>query len=157
MNIKQLEKAGFAAAAGMVKHLQDRKRRLTLAYEHYRYVTQEQIDKFQERCKAAGVEVENPGTANIYHKYAQLAFTPIADYTGQGNQQGLPPTEVLDAVTAAMDRGVFDTFEVAHVQTVREYKDPIIFGRITGCGDRFYICQWGDDISISDLLASHEG
>jgi hypothetical protein len=157
LNVNTLEKAGFTQAAQMLAMVQNKQRRLLLAYEFYRYVTPEHIEAFQIKLMAAGIEVENPGTSNVYHRYAQLVFTPIEAYTGQGNKQGLPPQEVIDAVIAANDRAIFDSLEVAYVATVREYKDPIIFGRIDGCGDRFYICQWGDDVAITDLLLSNEG
>ena len=53
--------------------------------------------------------------------------------------------------------GVFDTFEVAKIESTRVYRDPIVFGRISGCDDRFYIAQYDDDVKIEDLLGPNEG
>jgi hypothetical protein len=46
----------------------------------------------------------------------------------------------------------FDSFEIAKIQWKREIKDPILFGRIDGCPDRFYVSQWDDDVRIEDIL-----
>ena len=60
-------------------------------------------------------------------------------------------------MSEAKARGIFDTFEVAQIDSVVEYKDPIVFGRIEGCGDRFFVAEWADDVSITDLIGDHEG
>ena len=68
-----------------------------------------------------------------------------------------PPQAVLDKVEEAQKVGCFDAFEVCKVESVREYKDPIVFGRITGCPDRFFIAQWDNDVKIEDILKENEG
>ena len=157
MNAETLKEAGFTAAAGALTKIADAKRRLTLAYEFYRFVTPEQIEAFQAKLKAASLTTDGTPGANLHHNYAVLKFTPIADYTGHTNKQGLPPQHVVTDVMAAQQRGIFDVLEVAHVETVREYRDPIIFGRINDCGDRFFISQWGDDVAIDDLISEFDG
>lgn len=51
----------------------------------------------------------------------------------------------------------FDTFEIAKIEAVEERKDPIVFGCITGCPDKFFIAQWDDDVKIEDILTESEG
>jgi hypothetical protein len=57
----------------------------------------------------------------------------------------------------AKDMGCFDYFEVAKVETVEVRPDPIIFGGIEGCDDKFFITQWDDDVSIEEILNENEG
>jgi hypothetical protein len=52
---------------------------------------------------------------------------------------------------------VFDTYEIAHIQSIVERKDPILFGCITGCADKFFIAQWDDDVKIEDIINENEG
>lgn len=142
------EEAGFTHASKEATKLAERAVKLARAYEHYRYVTPENIAAFQERLKKATFK-EN----SWQRSFDQLIFTPVAQY------DGLPPSDVLEAVKKAKQEVIFDTFEVAHVVTITERKDPdpIVFGRIEGCDDRFFIAQWGDDVSITDLISHNEG
>lgn len=146
-----LAEAGFTAAAEHVTKVREKAARLAVAYEHYRYVGPEAIKAFNGRLKKATIARTGTKGKDLVEHFDVLRFTPIATF------QGIPPTDVLQAVTAAKGREVFDAFEVADIASVAEYKDPIVFGRITGCGDRFYIAQWGDDVSITDLLGEHGG
>ena len=116
-------------------------KKLQIAYAKYGYVPAEKIDLFNERLKKESMEDE--GTALSYKR---LLFTPTEDYTK------VPPGAVLDRLAEAMDEGIFDKFEVATVQWVKEVKDPIIFARIIGCTDLFFIAQWDDDVSIEEIL-----
>lgn len=150
-HVSLLEKAGFSAAAKTAKDNADRAGRMARAYEHYRYVSQETISKFQEKLKAETIRRTGKAGFDLYENYDQLVFEDSAAYSG------LPPADVLESVSAAREIGVFDTFEVATVKSVREYHDPLVFGRISGCDDRFYIAQWGDDVKITDLLGEHDG
>lgn len=61
----------------------------------------------------------------------------------------LPPATVVEAIKVHQDRNVFDYMTIA---SVREVKDPIVFGRLTGSKDRFFIAQWGDDVCLDDLI-----
>lgn len=139
-----LEKLGFDAAAKMLKDLRARKRKLALAYEFYRFVRQEKVDAFNEALKKKTIKGSEPYTAT----WQKLSFTPIANY------QHVPPEPVLQDLQAAVNRDCFDSFEIAHI---REVKDPILFGRINDCSDRFFISQWDTDVSIDDLLNKNEG
>jgi len=138
--LERLTKLGFKTAAKKAVQLKDKARKLAIAYEHYRFVRQEKIDAFNQKMLR--------NTMNDPEGYKKLAFTSIEDY------HGVPPNEVLDALETAQGRKCFDTFEVAYIKRV---KDPILFGRVSGCPDRFYIAQWDDDVKITDLLKENEG
>jgi hypothetical protein len=135
--IDRLEKLGFKTASTKVKEFSIKKRKMAIAYENYRFVRPEKIEAFNQKLRAG----KN-------WDYKMLTFTPIGKYAE------VPPTSVLDALEVAMERKCFDYFEVAHIVTV---KDPILFGCITGCTDRFFISQWDDDVKIEDILKPNEG
>ncbi len=77
-----------------------------------------------------------------------LRFTPVSEY------EKTPPDSVLASMEAAVEKKCFDSFEVAHIERV---KDPIIFGKIKGCADSFYIDQWDNDVTIEEILGPNEG
>lgn len=145
------ESSGFTHAAKLARETALRASNMAQAYEHYRFVNQLQIDKFNARLKEQTLKRTGTPGVNLHDHYDVLAFTPIEKYPS------LPPANVLTKVTEAKARGIFDTFEVAQVSSVVEYKDPIVFGRITGCGDRFFVAQWDSDVRIEDLIGPHEG
>jgi hypothetical protein len=107
----------------------------------YGFIKKEQIDKFQE---VLGLQKVAKG----YKK--QLTFCPIERY-----DRDVPPQDVLEKIEAAKKSGCFDSFEIAYVEEVK--KDPIVFGRIDGCSDRFFIAQWDDDVSIEQIIMASEG
>lgn len=142
--IDRLEKLGFKTASTKVKELSVKQRKMAIAYEHYRFVRPEKIQAFNDKLMR---ESRRGGS------YKTLAFTPVESY------QEVPPADVLDKMEVAMEMKcgemkVFDNFEVAHIVNV---KDPILFGRINGCPDRFFIGQWDDDVKIEDILKPNEG
>lgn len=69
--------------------------------------------------------------------------TPVSEYPD------IPPNDVLQVMKTHKDRKIFDYFSIAKVTHI---VDPIMFGRINGCEDRFYIAQWGNDITLDDIL-----
>lgn len=137
-----LEKLGFTKAAANVKRLSDLQKKMMIAYEFYRFATQEQIDRFNKELKR---ETEKG------FSYDMLTFTSIQNY------EEVPPTQVLEALAEAVGRQCFDSFEIAHIVKVTKVPDPILFGRIVGCPDRFYIAQWDEDVKIEDILSPNEG
>lgn len=136
--VDQLERLGFKIAATKVKEASVKKRKMAIAYEHYRFVRQEKIDAFNAKLRKQGSSYD----------YKTLAFTPVESYPE------VPPADVLQKMETAVERKCFDQFEVAHIINV---KDPILFGRIKGCPDRFFIGQWDDDVKIEDILKPNEG
>jgi len=151
MDLELAEKAGFTRAVQAAKDVQDRRKRLAIAFEHFRYVTLEDIETFQNQLRES--TFTNNGTAypRLVETFDVLALVLIEDY------HGLPPEAVVKEVARVKDMGVFDAMEVAYVQTKRVDRDPIIFGTITGCPHRFYVAEWGDDVSINDILGKHDG
>lgn len=131
---------GFTRAANKVSQVVTRKRKMAIAYEHYRFVRSIRIQQFNEELYAR--------SSNDPEGYKYLRLTPVSDY------QEVPPVDVLDKMQEAVGRKCFDSFEVAHIERV---KDPILFGRIDGCTDYFYVAQWEDDVKIEDLLKENEG
>lgn len=136
--VSRLELLGLTVAASVVKEKALLQRKLMLAYEHYRFVRQEHVDNFN-------ADLRNKGTRSHYQT---LDFTPLERYAK------VPPETVLTSLETAIGRRCFDAFEVAYI---RDVKDPILFGRVNGCSDRFFIDEWDNDVSISDLLKPNEG
>lgn len=137
----RLSRAGFKFLGNKVKELRDAKRKMAIAYEHFRFVRQEKIDDFNRRLR------EESQSKNA-REWKELAFSRIEDY------DKVPPDDVLLKLEEAQRVGCFDSYEVAYIRNV---KDPIIFGRITDCTDRFFIGQWDNDVSIEDLIKANEG
>lgn len=143
---QRLESLGFKKLAAHVAHLKQKKWKLMTAYEHYRVVSMDKVLAFNENLQKKTFK-ENPGTFS--QSWQTLAFCSVEKY------DKVPPEPVLAEMQIAVDRKCFDSFEVAHIKEV--VKDPLLFGRIDGCTDRFFIAQWDDDVKISDLLKANEG
>ena len=141
---ERLQKLGLTAASKRVVELRERKRKLAIAYEHYRFVRQEKIDAFNKKLYEKTIN-------KINYTHQTLSFTALDNY------DQTPPEPVLDQLETAIGRNCFDSFEVAHIVTVVKVPDPILFGRIKACPDRFFIAQWDNDVKIDDLLKANEG
>ena len=156
-----LEEAGFTKAAELVVAKTTLARKLALAYEHYRYVTQKQVDEFNRKIMA---ETNRPTrTGDLQYDSYGGYITHVADqlvFEAANKYKGMPPTDVLEAVKEAKTRGVFDGYLVASIQPVAtavKRPDPIVFGRVNGCDDYFYIAQWGNDVKLSDIISPSQG
>lgn len=136
-----LEKLGFKAASTMLKEQVKRKRKMALAYEHYKFIRPEKINAFNARLYE---KTYNRKTG----AYQTLAFQGIEYY------EGAPPASVLESLEVAQERKCFDAFEVAHIRNV---EDPLLLGLINGCTDKFFIDQWDNDVKITDILKENEG
>lgn len=145
--IDRLQKLGLKSASDKLKKVAEKKRKLAIAYEHFRFVRQDKINAFNEKLKKNTEKRNSSG----YQQWQTLSFTPLENY-GE-----VPPESVLDSLESAIGKNCFDSFEVAHIVTEVKIPDPIIFGRINGCPDRFYIDAWDEDIKIEDILAANEG
>lgn len=130
-------------ALGLTKASKDfeKARKMGIAYNKYLFVSAEIIAQFNEKLRKETLQ-EN---ARAY-TYKTLAFIPLAQYTA------IPPENVLAALEEAKNVGCFDAFEVAKIEWREEIKDPILFGTIEGCTDKFFISQWDDDVKVEDLL-----
>jgi hypothetical protein len=146
MEIERLEKIGLTTASNRIKELKELKRKMTIAYEHFRYVKQEKIDAFNEKLKKETMKEDSRS-----YNFKCLNFIPLESY------EEVPPLDVLDKIEEAQKLGCFDTFEIAKIQDIVQTKDPIVFGRINKCADRFFIAQWDDDVKIEQILNENEG
>jgi len=177
MKVEQLKELGLNSAAEKLETCQTMTRNLAVAYEHYRVVTPEIFNRFSEALKKKTMEVvskctncqgkgfvkqgirnnllpcfechRHPGAEEI--SYDTLAFIELDKYTE------IPPPDCLLDLKKAQDLKCFDEFEVAKIESVHVRPDPIIFGGIKGCVDKFFITQWDDDVKIEDILKENEG
>ena len=146
IDIEKLEKLGFKKAVERVNTKKELHRKLTIAYEHFRFVRPEKITAFNDKLKA---ETQKEDKAAYYFK--ELCFLKLDEY------EECPPDEVLVKIEEAVNKKCFDTFEIAKIKDRVVSKDPIVFGRINGCEDKFFIAQWDDDVKIEDILKENEG
>lgn len=147
IDLKELEELGLGQAAANAAYAQRQSKKLMIAYEHYRFVSPGVVDRFKEALKKKTLKGSKYGAST----YDTLNFTSLQYYPQ------IPPREVLDALRQAKERGCFDLFEVASIETVEVRPDPILFGQVMGCQDRFFIAQWDNDVRIEDILKENEG
>lgn len=143
---------GFDTAANRLKEKEDQARKLAVAYEHYQYVSEEAVKAFTEDMKARTLdEQRNNSSYTITRKWKEPKFWAVKDYPN------VPPQDVLVEVEKAISRGCFDGFEVMGIEEVTEVTrlpmpEPVVFGRVKGCTDRFYVAQWDDDVKFEDIV-----
>lgn len=61
----------------------------------------------------------------------------------------IPPQDVLDKLAEHKAREVFDYFTIASIESI---PDPLLLGRVNDVKDRFFIAQWGKDITLDDII-----
>ncbi len=128
---KLLKELGMDAIAEDLLKKKRGRERLLRAVEDYQYATGEDIDDYNKDLKQHGKE---------------LAIVEIKDY------KRLPPDYVLEELTKAKAKDLFDTF---HIAFIRKVKDPILFGKIKAFKNLyFFIAQWGDDVKFEDILGT---
>jgi hypothetical protein len=136
-----LEKLGFKRALSKLGRGRKVFPKLKVAYARYGFIREEQIQAFENKLAKEKAKVG-------YRK--TLLFSRLENY-----DRDVPPIEVLQKIEEAKAVGCFDYFEIAFVEEVK--KDPIVFGRIEGCRDRFFIAQWDTDVSIEQIIMASEG
>jgi len=152
--VEELKELGFEKAATDLDAKASLRQKLMLAYENHKVLTQECLDVFQAELRKKSEEIYRDGkrVKNIDRakmqtvKYDRVRFRSLADYPK------VPPPEVLGKLKESKATGVFDSYEVADVESVEEREDPIIFGRINGCPDRFFIAQWDNDLKFEQMV-----
>lgn len=146
----RLEQLGLSAAAKEVTRQRALAKKLDIAYQHYRFVEEGKINDFNAKLYQTTYRAN--GGAFSSGSYSQLTFTALSEYPS------VPPTDVLDALESAHQYQCFDRFEVAQITEQSVPKpDPILFGIVNGCSDRFFIAQWDEDVKIEDILQGDEG
>lgn len=165
---QQLHKLGFVTAASeMQRHKEAAplalRQKLRTAFEFYRVVEPHHIERHNNMLKSLTRKLTRKWRqySEVHREYSflQLDFTTIHNYPAA------PPAEVLVELQKAKEMGCFDRFEVCTLgrHTLREstpvfrMPDPILFGRIDGSENRYFIAQWDDDIKIEDILREDEG
>lgn len=147
----ELRELGFTKAADQVQKDRDMARKLRIAFEHFRVVEPSHLERFQSDLKTKTTKSDGSNQWGTITTYDKLVFTPISDY------KTVPPKEALDELRKARSHECFDSFEVATIKSVRVVPDPIIFGVINGCQNKYYVCQWDNDVKIEDILRADEG
>lgn len=142
-----LESLGFKTVSETLKKAKEFKRKMAVAYEHFRFVRQEKIDQFNQKLKEKTIKRSDSVFGGS--TFQVLAFSSVASY------EKSPPMDVLLKMKDAADKKCFDSFEIAYIKEVTD--DPILFGRIEGCPDRFYVAQWDNDVTIEQIIDSNEG
>ena len=135
--MERLSKLGFT---GVVKKA-GRMVRMKTAYSDYLFVTPQHIQDFNDKLKKETLREDK----RAYH-FKTLVFIPLEKYSA------IPSVFALNALEVAQTRGIFDCFVVCKIDWKTEIKDPIIFGRIEGCEDYFFISQWDDDVKIEEII-----
>lgn len=134
---ERLKKLGLTGVAKRI----DSAEKLAFAYGNYLFIEQDTVDLFNQKLRKDTLREDKDA-----REFKRLVFLPLGDY------QELPPPHVVDALEKATKDDCFDFFEVGKINWIREVKDPILFGRIKGSTDRFFIAQWDDDIRLEDLI-----
>lgn len=166
----RLTELGFVTAAHeMEKHKElatpGLREKLRIAFEFYRVVEPEQLQRFSDKLKRDTKKRTVTVTRDALDRkriqtdisWMKPVFTRIHNYTAA------PPVEVLEKMEEAKNRKCFDYYEIMtlglHQQTsVRlQHPDPILFGRIDNSENLYFIAQWDDDVKIEDILSEEEG
>lgn len=142
-----LQELGFDQAAHVLTEKRTLRRKLMLAYEHFRFVSPEVLKRFNSELEQ---KTSRPRFSDGSGKECdQLKLQNVKTY-GK-----VPPVDVLEKMKSAKDFGIFDMYLIGSIERVKV--DPILFGYINGCNDLFYIAQWDDDVKIEDILRENEG
>lgn len=144
--LERLEKLGFKAAHKQVSEKINKGKKMHIAYQNYEFITPEDIKKFNEYLMKKTRE-----DTKSYYTYDKLDFIGVEAYNEA------PPVEVLEEMETAVKRNCFDYFEIAKIKSEKKIKDPILFGRVKGCGDRFVIAQWDDDVTVQMIREAVDG
>lgn len=143
----ELRELGLNAAADKITRSRELARKLRIAFEHFRVVTPEQLVRFQEELWQR--RETDPLTYTL--RYQVLKFTALDAYPN------VPPAEVLLKIRQAKELKCFDRFEVLTLEAQEVVPDPVIFGVIAGCDNRYFVAQWDDDVKIEQILREDEG
>lgn len=135
--LEQLDKLGFKSACKVIKDKVEQSKKMHIAYQNFDFITMENVQEFNKYLRE-----KTHQNNQQYVTYDQLQFITIENYTEA------PPQEVLEKLEQAKELNCFDIFEIGKIQAVQERKDPILFGKINGCGDYFCIAQWDNDVSM---------
>ena len=146
ITVEKLKELGLTQASNNLQEAKDFERKCAIAYEKFRYIKPERFVEFNACIKAKTLKSDK-----YQETYDRLTFTKLASYAE------IPPVDVLTKLENARKENCFDYYEVAKIESVKELIDPILFGCINNCTDRFFVAQWGEDVKIEDILDVNEG
>lgn len=146
--VKELKELGLTTAANKVEKDQELLIKMHIAYDNYQWARQFDIDEFNTKLKKKTERTTGKEGVDQYRIYDKLVMIKLEDY------KEVPPQEVLKKLREAKSHQCFDYFEIAKIESVEEYEDPVMFGRINGCGDYFYIAQWDDDVTFEEIKSA---
>lgn len=138
--IDELKELGLESAAEKMATSQDLVRKTAIAYEHYDYISQEDVNQYNDDLKSKTIKDEKG-----QRHYMTLKFHALKDYPE------VPPADVLQKLREAKAWNCFDEFQIAKLESVVEVPDPILFGKIKDCGDLFFIAEWDDDVTLAEI------
>ena len=136
-NLELLNELGFHTATEKINKKVELSKKLHIAYQNYEFVMPDDINKFNDILRSKTEKSQDYRTT-----YDKLVFHNVANYTEA------PPEFVLDKMKEAVSKQCFDEFEIAKIESVQEIPDPILFGKVNGCGDYFFITQWDNDVTL---------
>ena len=140
--LKDLEQAGLTKISRKIKDIRSFQTKIDIAIKNFPLIlTENHIKEFNEMLYKDTFKEDKKSI-----EYKRLKFTPISDY------EKIPSQFVLERIKKAKDLNCFDEFEVCTIDWVKELKDPVVFGVISGTTDKFFITQWDNDITITELL-----
>ena len=175
MNIATLLKeSGLDKAANIVNNKISLKLRMEAAYKSYNFIEPATFDKFNKElkertlkayqctaCNGSGIIAKLfivrhvcyscLGNGYIELRFEKLVFIPLNEY------EEIPPMDCLLDLKKAVsfsvnEMRIFDSFEVGIIREEIQKPDPVVFGIIDGCVDKFCITQWDDDISFEEIM-----
>ena len=145
----ELRELGLTEAANKMKRAREMARKLRIAFEHFRVVTREQVTRFQQKLVDQAIKEAGPYSAS--YTFKALKFTALEAYPE------VPPREVLEKIRGAKELKCFDRFEVLTLESVVVVPDPVVFGIVNGCDNKYFVAQWDDDVKIEQILREDEG
>lgn len=138
---KRLEKLGLKKVSGQIDEMRERKRKMEVAYKSFRVCPPDKVVQFNEKLRKETLKEDK----NSY-SFKRLEFIPIEKY------EKIPPEAILQKIEKAIEKDCFDNLEICKIAWHKEIKDPIVFGCINGCQDKFFIGQWDNDITIDEIM-----
>lgn len=164
---KRLKALGFDAVADpLLARTQGLEKIKQLTGKNVTVITPKKIEAFLNRIIRGKSGVGTQLRAVVSDENLTLNFVDHAD--GWRNEltvtwveaavakyKGIPPDDVLGKLEEAKKAGAYDYFTIATVDTrltKTPIRDPLLLGRINGSTDRYFLAQWGDDISLDDVI-----
>lgn len=118
--------------------------------QHYRHLQQELASQEIRRQQQV---VEGPSLEARTKDFASMAKNTLGRFrwveVPVANYDGIPPEHVLLRLAEEKQKGIFQEYHVASVENIH---DPLLLGIVKGCEDRFFLSQWGDDVSLDDVI-----